>query len=69
MYKLKLYDYNKTIVFGHWHCSAFWHYKFPKKYNEFGESACFLPFVSKEIIALDTCTAYTKKVNVMILED
>lgn len=59
----------KKLVFGHWHVSAFWARKEPKKYAEFGSRACFKPFVSKDIIALDACAAASKTVNVVVLED
>jgi serine/threonine protein phosphatase 1 len=69
LYKRKLYLKDKTLVFGHWHCSAFWAHQNPQKYTEFGKNACFLPFVKKEIIALDACTTQSKRVNVVVLED
>lgn len=69
MYKNKLYLKDKTLVLGHWHCSAFWANFDSKKYKEYGDDACFDPFITKEIIALDACTAVTKKVNVVVLED
>lgn len=69
MYKYKIYEPNKTIVCGHWHCSALWHEQKPEIYEEFGEKANFEPFITKNMIALDACTAYTKKVNVVVLDD
>ena len=62
----------KTIVFGHWHCSA-GHY-LNDHYNifsEFGENACWEPYENEQqgIIGLDCCTAHTGKVNVIVLED
>lgn len=68
-YQTRLFLKNKTLVFGHWHCSAFWTNKNPKKYVEFGNKACYKPFITKEIIALDTCTVISKKVNVVVLDD
>ena len=59
---------NKTIVCGHWHTS-FGHSKIEGKGEEFGETADFSPYYNKGIIAIDACTAYTKKVNVIVLED
>jgi serine/threonine protein phosphatase 1 len=57
----------KTIVFGHWHTS------YPRaKYEgklEFNEGADFSPYFGDSYIALDACTAYTGKVNVLILQD
>lgn len=69
MYQNKVFDPEKTIVCGHWHCSAFWHAKDPAQYEEFGPKANFKPFVTKDMIALDACTAYSKKVNVIVVED
>ena len=68
-YRQKLYLEDKTLVFGHWHCSAFWANKEPKKYCEFGDRACFEPYINEKIIALDACTVVSKKVNVIVLED
>jgi hypothetical protein len=59
----------KTIVSGHWHCSAGWALD-DDTLDEFGEDACFEPYYYKdELIMIDGCTAYTKKVNVLVLED
>ena len=69
MYRYEIYEPNKTIVCGHWHCSALWHEQNPDEYEEFGDKANFEPFITKNMIAIDACTAYTKKVNVMVLED
>lgn len=68
MYKANLFP-EKTIVFGHWHVSVFWAKENPKKYSEWGANACFDPFIKEGIIALDACTAYSRKVNVVLLED
>jgi len=69
MYRYEIYEPNKTIVCGHWHCSALWQELNPKKYSEFGENANFEPFITKNMIALDSCTYHTKKVNVVVIED
>lgn len=72
-------EVNKTIVCGHWHSSYGHVYKkykgcSPKEQYQlqFAEDACFDPFYDtkykKSIIALDGCTAYTHKVNVIKLE-
>jgi serine/threonine protein phosphatase 1 len=57
----------KTIVFGHFHTS------WPRaKYEgkpEFDEGADFSPYFGDGYIALDACTAYTGKVNVLVLKD
>lgn len=67
MYRYGIYEPNKTIVCGHWHCSALWHEQNPDKYDEFGKRANFNPFITKNMIALDACTAYSHKVNVVVL--
>lgn len=69
MYRYKIFEPNKKIVFGHWHCSAFWHEQDHDKYDEFGPKENFEPFITKDIIALDACTAHTRKVNVVVLKD
>lgn len=63
-----LYLKNKTIVVGHWHAS--WgHSQFEGK-PEWGEGADFSPFYYEDkLIAIDSCTAHTGKVNVLVLED
>lgn len=59
----------KTIVFGHWHCSRGW--AKAEGRSEFGDDARWDTYINKEqnIIGLDTCTAHTGKVNVLVLED
>ena len=57
----------KSIVFGHWHCSAGW--AKAEGRSEFGEDAKFDPYYGDGIIAIDACTAHTKKVNVLVIED
>ena len=69
LYKKNVYDPEKTIVCGHWHCSALWHEVDSNKYDEFGPKANFEPFISEHMIAIDACTSYSKKVNVVIIED
>ena len=58
---------DKTLVFGHWHTS------WPRaKYNgeqEWGDGADFSIYYGDGYIGIDGCTAYTRKVNVLILED
>lgn len=68
-YRYGVYEPNKTIVCGHWHCSALWHEQNPELYDEFGAKEHFEPFVTDKMIALDACTAYSHKVNVVVLED
>ena len=68
MYRYAIYEPNKTIVCGHWHCSELWHEQNPDKYEEFGDKANFEPFITKNMIAIDACTTYSHKVNVVVLE-
>lgn len=65
----KLFEPNKTIVCGHWHCSSLWHYDNPNKYDEFGDKEKFDPYITEDIIALDACTAHSHKVNVVVIDD
>lgn len=58
---------NKTIVCGHWHCSYGYHLW--EGSEEFGNYAIWEPFRREGIIAIDRCTAYTKEMNVLVLED
>lgn len=58
----------KTIVCGHY-CCSWGHYYLGKATSEFGNGSKFIPFRRKGIIAIDACTAYSKKVNCIVLED
>ena len=61
---------NKTVVCGHWHCSygnkriGLIEEEFPTENIE----KAFTPFIQPGIIALDGCTVYSRKVNVVVLE-
>ena len=59
---------NKTIVCGHWNCS-FGHCHYNHQGSEFDDHANFAPYYAKGIIALDACTAFSGKVNCIVLED
>ena len=59
---------DKTILCGHWH-SSYGHATYEHKGSEFGHDADFSPYYGTGVIALDACTAFSKKVNVIILED
>lgn len=58
----------KTIVCGHWHCS-YGHSRYENDGEEFGETANFNPYVAEGIVAIDACTAYSRKVNCLVVED
>lgn len=67
---------NKTIVVGHFHAS-YGHVRQTHGFDinerdaydlEFAKDADFTPFYDTGIIAIDACTAYTKTVNVLVLD-
>ena len=58
----------KTIVCGHWHCS-FGHSRYENDGGEFDNNPNFNPYYGDGIIALDACTAVSRKVNCIVLED
>lgn len=72
-WKQGIIEPGKTIVCGHWHCSWGWAYikrdrkEFPEK-NRKDWQKSFDPFVEDGIIAIDACTAYSGKINVITLE-
>ena len=60
---------DKTIFCGHWHTS-FGNYRYHQSGDcEFGKTADFEPFVDTGIVALDSCVAFSKKINVYVLEE
>ena len=61
---IQIFEPNKTIVCGHIHAAA-WHQHFEGA----APYADHSPYVSKDVIAMDTCTALSKKVNVFVIED
>lgn len=64
---------NKTIIVGHWHCSWGWSHirqerkEFPNKSKKDWQKS-FDPFFDDGIIAIDSCCAYSGKLNVIILK-
>lgn len=58
---------DKTIVFGHWHCSEGW--AKAEGRSEFGEDAKFDPYYGDGFIGIDACTAHSGKCNVIVIED
>lgn len=61
--KWKVLEPNKTIICGHKPCD-YGH----EKYGN-GKKENFNPFMSEGIIAIDACTVYSGKVNVVVIED
>ena len=57
----------KTIVFGHWHTS--WARCEFEHGTEFGDNADFSIYKGDGYIGIDACTAYSKRVNVLVIED
>ena len=58
----------KTVVCGHWDV-CYGHNRFEHQGGLKSEKPDFSPFVAPGIIALDACTALSRKVNVVIIED
>lgn len=57
----------KIIVFGHWHASTGWAKSEGR--SEFDDDAKFDPYYGDGFIAVDACTAYSSKCNVVVIED
>ena len=57
----------KVLVFGHWATESKWAQDEGRK--EFDDNAKFEPYYGNGFIALDACTAYSGKVNVVVIED
>ena len=68
MHMLGLNQTGKTIVFGHWHCSA-GHKMLGHGKDEFDGYTIWEPCYADGIIGIDRCTAHTGEVNVSVLED
>lgn len=63
------FSIDKCIVSGHWHSSYGWHKEYPSV-KEFGVGAKCIPYnYQNKLIMIDACTASTKKVNILVLED
>lgn len=58
---------DKTIVFGHWHCSTGW--AKAEGRSEFEDDAKFDPYYGDGFIGIDACTAHSGKCNVVVIED
>lgn len=61
-------EVGKTVVCGHFHTS-YGHSRISHACTEWDKDAIFKPFYADGIIALDACTAYTGRVNCIVLED
>ena len=58
---------DKRVICGHWHCSTGWSREYGL--SELGKDARWEPYYTTDMIAIDRCTAYTGKVNIVVLED
>ncbi len=58
----------KTVLCGHYH-SSYGHSKYENRGSEFGLDADFSPYCGPGVIALDACTAYSGRINVLVIED
>lgn len=64
---------NKTIMCGHYHCSWGWSHirqerkEFPAS-NQTDWQKSFEPFIDDGIMAIDSCVAYSGKINCIVLE-
>lgn len=58
---------DKTVVFGHWHCSTGW--AKAEGRSEFDDDAKFDPYYGDGFISVDACTAHSGKCNMVVLED
>lgn len=59
---------DKTVVCGHYHCS-YGHSRYEKRGSDFGPDADFSPYEAPGILAIDACTAYSGRMNCVVLED
>lgn len=64
----KVTEQGKTIVCGHWHTS-FGHSKYEGRGSEFEKDSDFSPYSEGGILAIDACTAYSQKVNCIVIEE
>ncbi len=64
----KFCEEKKTILCGHCRAS-YGHAKYEQKGTDFGPGADFSPYYGPGVIALDACTAYSGKINIIVIED
>ena len=62
-----IFEPGKIIVCGHWHTSWGRNQRYGE--DEWGPNADFSPFQYKSVIAIDACTAYSGKVNCIVIDD
>lgn len=62
-----LFPSDKIVVFGHFHTS--WPRCHYEGKPEWGAGADFSPYYGDGFIAIDSCCAYSHKINVLVLED
>ena len=58
---------DKIIICGHWHCSAGWARE--ERRSERGTDACFEPYGGDGFVAIDACTAHSRRVNVLVMDE
>ena len=58
----------KTIVCGHYHAN-YGHAHIHNICSEWGDDAIFEPFIDDGIIAIDSCAAYSGKINCIVIEN
>lgn len=63
------YYKDKTIVCGHWHVVEFNKNLHNTGSGKFDNKGDFLPFIDNGIIALDATTAFSKQINVIIINE
>lgn len=62
------FEIDKTVIVGHFH-SSWGRARFEGK-PEFGDGSDFSPYYYKDkLIAIDSCVAYTGRINCLVLED
>ena len=59
---------DKTILCGHWHYS-YGHSRYEHKGLEFGPDADFSLYYGPGVIALDAYTAFSRKINILTIDD
>lgn len=74
MWKYVGHPDDTTVICGHWHCSYGWSH-LRQQYKEWPQPShadwgkSFEPFIDNGIIAIDACTAYSGKCNVIVIEE